>query len=172
METTIYSATGCVRCKITKNYLNEQQIPFKEFDFKAEGKEEFAQFYRTNRKQIFRDQDGVEFPVYYNGSQIKQGVSVILGYLIAGDGLSGFIHRNQQHGEWIDGFDISAGDPRTAEIIKDASGSNKLPYVLKPFDHSTATDELFKNLEPLPTSALFKYRTQARRFQVLSEIEK
>jgi len=278
MENAFYSATGCARCKITKNYLKENQIPFAEFDFKAEGKEAFAQFYRSNRNQIFRDKDGVEFPVYDDGKQIKQGVSVILGYLIAGDKLSGFIGRNQLHGEWIDGFNISAGDPGrvddlitvlqhlkksslkiqatchganpavlekllnqglvdrllmevkgpaalygqltgtpleadalaksielavqfpefgifttiapvkrndgsinfltaeevglTAELIKTACGNNKIPYLLKSFQPSAETAEDLKNLEPLAPAAMFKYRTQARRFLVMSEIEK
>jgi glutaredoxin len=278
MENAIYSATGCARCKITKNYLKENKIPFTEFDFKAEGKEAFAQFYRSNRSQIFRDKDGVEFPVYDDGKQIKQGVSVILGYLIAGDQLTGFIGRNQLHGEWIDGFNISAGDPErvddlitvlqhlkknnlkiqatcsganpavletllnqglvdkllmevrgpaalygqltgtpleadalaksielamqfpefeifttiaplkrndgtidfltaeevgmTAEAIKTASGNNKIPYLLKSFQPSAETAEDLKSLEPLAPAAMFKYRTQARRFLVMSEIEK
>ncbi len=94
MENTIYSATGCVRCKITKNYLKENNITFEEFDFKAAGKEAFAQFYRANRSQVFRDNDGVEFPVFTDGKNIRQGTSVIIGYLIAGDGLSGYIGRS------------------------------------------------------------------------------
>jgi len=278
MENAIYSATGCARCKITKNYLKENNIPFEEFDFKAEGKDAFNQFYRSNRNQIFRDQDGVEFPVYADGKRIKQGVSVILGYLIAGDGLSGLISRNQLHGEWIDGFNLSAGDPTrvddlitvlrhlkknnlkiqatcyganpvvlekllsqglvdrllmevkgpaglygqlmstpleaedlakslelvtqfpefeifttiapvkrsdgpinfltpeevglTAEAIKTACGNNKIPYLLRSFQPSVETDEELKSLESLAPAAMFKYRTQARRFLVMSEIEK
>ncbi len=278
MENTIYSATGCARCKITKNYFKENNITFKEFDFKAEGKEAFAQFYRSNRSQVFRDNDGVEFPVFTDGKNIRQGASVIIGYLIAGDGLSGYIGRSLLHGEWIDGFDISTGDPdqlenlvavlkhlkknglkiqaichgpnadilekildlglvdrlimevkgppelygqltgreldadellksielaakfqkvqffttiaplkrmdgtlefltpeeisSTAQVIETASGSKKNFYTLKLFDLSTALDEQLKNLEPLPSSMMFKYRTQARRYQVMTEIEK
>ena len=278
MENTIYSATGCVRCKITKDYLKENNITFEEFDFKAEGKAAFAKFYRSNRSQIFRDKDGVEFPVFTDGKNIRQGASVIIGYLTAGNDLSGYISRSLLHGEWIDGFDISKGDPdqlnnlaavlkhlkknglkiqaichgpnadvlekildpglvdrlimevkgppelygqltgreldadelsksielaakfpefqffttiaplkrvdgtidfltpkeigSTARIIETASGSKKNLYTLKPFDPSSVEDEQLKNLEPLPASIMFRYRTQARRYQVMAEIEK
>jgi pyruvate formate lyase activating enzyme len=44
---------------------------------------------------------------------------VVVGYLIAGDGLDGFIGRSVLHGEWIDGFDISGGDPeRVGDLIQ------------------------------------------------------
>lgn len=115
MSNTIFTATGCVRCKITKSFLAENNIAFEELDFKGEGQEEFGRFYRANRKDIFRDHDGVEFPVYSDGRQIRQGVSVIIGYLVAGDRLDGFIGRSLLHGEWIDGFDVSGGDPAEVE---------------------------------------------------------
>jgi pyruvate formate lyase activating enzyme len=263
---------------MTKRYLNENGIAFEEYDFKAEGKEAFAKFYRSNRNQVFRDADGVEFPVFTDGKQIRQGVSIILGYLIAGDGLAGYISRSTLHGEWIDGFHISTGDPaqaanlatvlkylktnglkieatchgpnaeilkmilvrglidrlimevkgpadlytrltgqaldekelsksialavkfpecriftsisplkrangtvdfltpeeigETARLIEAATGSKKNAYTLKPFDPSTSSDEQIKGLEPLPSPMMFKHRTQARRYQVLTEIDK
>ena len=119
MSHIIFTATGCARCKITKRFMAEQGIAFDEFDIKSEGKETFARFYRANRNAIFRDQDGVEFPVFTDGSVIRQGVGVVIGYLIAGDGLDGFIGRSVLHGEWIDGFNISSGDPaRADELIR------------------------------------------------------
>lgn len=278
MTADIYTATGCARCKITKKYMQENGIDYNEYDFKAEGKDAFAQFYRANRKNIFRDEDGVEFPVYYDGKEIRQGVSVILGYLKAGDALDGFISRSLLHGEWIDGFDISGGDPEaaehlsdvlsylknsglkvqvttdgrnasvlesilqknlcdrvimdvkgpaglykqlagqeisgeelkqsikltatapeysfsttiapleredgtidfitpeeigeTAKTIEEATGSKKHPCTLRPFNPADSDNEKFKTLEPLPSSAMFKYRTAARRYQVITEIEK
>lgn len=114
MKCTLYTATGCARCKITKRFMSEQGIAFDEFDIKSEGKEAFARFYRANRNAIFRDEDGVEFPVFTDGSVIRQGVGVVIGHLIAGDGLDGFIGRSALHGEWIDGFDISGGDSARA----------------------------------------------------------
>ena len=278
MANIIYTATGCARCKITKRYLQDNGIDYAEFDIKGDGKDAFAQFYRDNRKAIFRDKDGVEFPVFYDGRQIRQGVSVIIGYLIADGGLDGFIGRSILHGEWLDGIDISGGNPSlvdqlvqvlsylkqnrlkiqavtsgrnsqvleallqkglidrvsvevkgpaslyplisgepideedlnrsislgstapecrffttiapvlrsegkieylspeeiaaTAQLIEEASGSKKNPYTLCPFDPKTSGDERFITAEPLPASAFFKYRTAARRYQVMTEIEK
>jgi pyruvate formate lyase activating enzyme len=278
MTNRIYTATGCVRCKITKRFMKENGISYEEYDFKAEGKDAFSQFYRANRKEIFRDKDGVEFPVFADGKVIRQGLSVVVGYLIAGDALSGFIGRSLLHGEWIDGFDISGGDPdriddllkvlsyikqnglkiqittdgrnatvleavkeknladriimdvrgpaalygalagadideqelkrsialaarfsqygfqttiaplirqdgtvdhltpeevgQTARLIEAATGSKKHPYQLKGFDPKQTTDDRLKAVEPLPSSAMFKYRTAARRYMVMTEIEK
>jgi pyruvate formate lyase activating enzyme len=278
MSNAIYTATGCVRCKITKSFLAENNIEFEEFDFKGEGQDAFGQFYRANRKDIFRDQDGVEFPVFSDGNQIRQGVSVIIGYLVSGNKLDGFIRRSLLHGEWIDGFDVSGGDPKevgdlvevlgylkdkrlkiqltgngvnaevlerllaaglgdrlimevkgpesllhalygsgataaeiskslslaakfpeyslvttiapvkreggeityltpeevgdTANFIEQATGSKKNPYLLRAFRPDEIDDQDLKGVEPLPQSAMFKYRSAARRFQVLTEVEK
>ncbi|NNK55878.1 MAG: hypothetical protein HKP44_01035 [Desulfofustis sp.] len=278
MANTIYSATGCARCNVTKKYMGENSIEYEEFDFKAEGKEAFSKFYRENRSEIFRDKDGVEFPVFTDGKVIRQGVSVVIGYLVAGDDLQGFIGRSELHGEWLDGINISGGDPaktdqlvqvisyikqsglkiqavtigknsdvleallqkglvdrlimdvkgpaelyldltgspvdeddlkrsikltstapehsfittiapvsrsegtieylspeeiaETAQLIEEASGSKKNCYTLCPFDPKTSGDERFSSLEPLPASAFFKYRSAARRYQVMTEIEK
>lgn len=278
MTAIIFSATGCARCKITKKFLQERSVEYLEFDIKAEGKEEFAKFYRENRNAIFRDKDGVEFPVFTDGKVIRQGVSVIISYLIAGDGLQKAVGRSELHGEWIDGFNVSCTEPgveeelltvlghlkksglkiqvattgknstllksllekslvdrvimevrgpaslyptiageviteeelrhsiqltcsvpeyrlvttitpffrnnelldfitpeevgETAKFIEDASGSKKHPYLLRPFNPQNCVDERFASIEPLPSSALFKYRTAARRYQVMTDIEK
>ncbi|MGI9570588.1 MAG: hypothetical protein ACR2PH_12855 [Desulfobulbia bacterium] len=278
MANTVFSATGCARCNITKKYMKENSINYDEFDIKAEGKDAFSKFYRENRSDIFRDKDGVEFPVFTDGKVIRQGVSVVIGYLIAGDSLKGFISRSALHGEWLNGINISGGDPaqaeklilvlsylkesglkiqaetsgsnsevlgdilqknlidriimdvkgpaelyqgltgtpvdeddlrnsiqitstapefsfittiapvlredntpdylspeeigKTAQLIEEASGSKKNSYRLCPFDPKTSNDERFSSLEVLPASAYFKYRTAARRYQVMTEIEK
>jgi pyruvate-formate lyase-activating enzyme/glutaredoxin len=279
MGNTIYTATGCARCKITKRYMGENGIEYEEFDVKGEGEEAFGQFYRANRKKIFRGKDGVEFPVFTDGNEIRQGVSVIIGYLMADSRLDGFIGQSALHGEWIDGFDLSGGDPdqadgliavlsylkknglklqltangrnsavlervlekklgdrmimevkgpaslygrllgeeidpeeifrsialtagfpeytfyttvapvvredgalsyltpeeigETAKMIEEATGSKKHPYVLRRYDPNSVLDDApIKYVEPLPDSAMFKYRTAARRHQVMTEIEK
>jgi pyruvate-formate lyase-activating enzyme/glutaredoxin len=278
MTNRIFSATGCARCNITKRFMKEKGLHYDEYDFKADGKEAFAKFYRAHRAEIYRDKDGVEFPVFTDGQVIRQGVSVVIGHLIAGDGLDGFIGRSTLHGEWIDGFNISGGDPsrteellqvmaylkqnglkillntdghnsfvlkaaqernlgdriimevkgpaalyealtgktitpeelkasiglvarfsdyrfyttlapmvakdgairfitpeeigETAKTIEAATGSKKHPYELKPFDPAQALDVRLKSQEPLPSSALFKYRTAARRYMVMTEIAK
>jgi glutaredoxin len=278
MKKIIFTATGCARCKITKRFMQQQNIDYDEFDIKAEGKDAFARFYRENRNAIYRDADGVEFPVYSDGSAIRQGVGAVIGYLIAGDGLRGFITRSTLHGEWIDGFDISGGNPAnagqllqvlaflkqnglkiqavtdgrnaavleqmidkrlvdrvimevrgpealygcllgeeiasgeifrsialtikfpeyafytqvapiaradgtvsyltheeieaTAKMIEAAGGSKKHPYRLRRCDPTSIPDDRIQSIEPLPDSAMFKYRTAARRYQVLTEIDK
>ncbi|MCG8638464.1 MAG: hypothetical protein MI862_01950 [Desulfobacterales bacterium] len=279
MTNTIFSATGCARCNITKRYMKENDISYEEFDIRAEGKTEFSKFYRENRKNIFRDKDGVEFPVFTDGVVIRQGVSVVLGYLVAKDKLTGFIKRSELHGEWLDGIDISGGDPghkedlikvvshlkqnglkiqaktsgknsvvlealikknlvdkvimevkgpvslyptllespveeedikrsikltctspeysffttivpyksrtdnkvnfisseevaEAAKLIEEESQSKKQPYTLHSFDPEACKDEHLSSVEPLPSSALFKYRSAARRHQVMTEIGK
>ncbi len=277
MSHTIYSVTGCTRCKITKRFMADQGIAFEDFDINSEGKEAFAKFYRGNRSKIFRDKDGVEFPVFTDGNIVRQGASVIIGHLIAGDGLEGFINRSVFHGEWIDGFNISDGDPArsdaliqvlsylkkwglkiqlatsgynaavlekivalglgdrmimevkgpaelyeqltgkgldareleesirltakfdeyqfytiispiirsgnqisflsideiglTAQMIEIATQSKKEPYEIRAFDPTSTMNEAFKSVESLPDSTMFKYRTAARRYQVMTEIE-
>ena len=119
MTRQIYSATGCARCHITKRFMKENGMDCEEYDIKADGKDAFAKFYRVHRAEIYRDKDGVEFPVYTDGSVIRQGVSAVIGHLMAGNGLDGFIGRSTLHGEWIDGFNISAGDPsRARDLLK------------------------------------------------------
>jgi glutaredoxin/pyruvate-formate lyase-activating enzyme len=278
MEYTLFTATGCARCKITKRYLKDNDIPFTEHDFKAEGKDAFAQFYRANRKSIFRDKDGVDFPVFFDGSVVKQTVSTIIGHLASDSDLSGFISRSLLHGEWIDGFDVSGGNPEqaegllvvldhlkknglkiqltsdgtnadlletllekglgdrlilevkgpahlygplsdkeisaeklaksiklacqfpefevftivaplvradgvieyitpeeigeTAKLIEEASQTKKNPYLLKTFDPESTDNEKLKNIDSLEAPNMFRYRTQARRYQVMTEIEK
>lgn len=277
MIPTLYSATGCARCNITKNYMKENGIDFDVLDIKADGKSAFAKFYRANRKDIFRGKDGVEFPVYTDGRVIRQGVSVVIGYLVAGDRLSGFIGRSRLHGEWLDGINVSGGPPEgtedlltvmaylkkaglklevttdgrnsaifekvmengladravvevrgpaslysiltgdgmdeddlknsltiaarfpeyrffttiipfrsegalrfltpeeigeTAKLIEAATGSKKHPYLLRAWNPETESRDDLKEMSPLESSALFKYRTMARRYMVMTDIEK
>lgn len=278
MTNTIFSATGCARCAVTKRYMKEHAIDYTEYDIKADGKDEFAKFYRENRTAIFRDKDGVEFPVFTDGSVIRQGVSVVIAYLLCGDGLQGFIHRSVLHGQWLDGIEVSGGDPdrgddlvrvlsylkqnglklqlttdgrnpdvlekllsagvgdrllmavkgpaelyealtgcaldeeslkasisftarfpeycfytevapvvrsdgsvsyltpeeiaQTAAMIETATGSKKHPYELRRVDPQAIPDERIKSLDPMPDSAMFKYRTAARRCLIMTEIEK
>lgn len=267
MTNQIFSATGCMRCKITKEYMQAGGIEYEEFDIKAEGKDTFAKFYRANRKKIFRDEHGVEFPVFTDGNVIRQGVSVIIAYLSAQSRLDNFIKRSKLHGEWLDGIHISSGSPEDgaalikvmshlkayglkieitsdgtnpdlldrilengladrvimeisspienddlthsiasavkfseyrffstinplirpdgsidfitpeevgeiARIIEQTTGSKKHPYALKAWNASEDNDERLKSIDPLPDSALFKYRTMARRYMVMTEIQK
>ena len=278
MINQIYTATGCARCQITKRFLKENDISYDEYDFKGDGKEAFSQFYRANRDAIFRGEDGVEFPVFTDGKVIRQGVSVIIGYLLAGEALEGFIGRSVLHGEWLDGINLSGGNSlhtdsllqvlgclknsglkiqaitdgrnlkvleqvqskklvdrvimtvrgpaglyaalcgspvdeeelkqsiamvsrcpdyhfltfltaigrddgtveyltpeeiaETARMIEDATGSKKHPYKLTTVDPEQTENKSLETIEQLSPSDLFKYRTAARRYMVMTELEK
>jgi pyruvate-formate lyase-activating enzyme/glutaredoxin len=276
MTNKIYTATGCSRCSIAKRYMADNAINYEEYDIKAEGKQAFSQFYRANRSKIYRSKDGVEFPVFTNGQTIRQGLGPIISYLIANGQLDGFISTGTLHGQWLDGIDISGGDPdqsedllhllsflkqnglklqmttdghnaklfetivnkdlcdraimavrgpfdlykylssspieetelinnlklvsqcpeyqffttisviptsdgaryltpdevrRTSKTISDATGSKKHPYQIKRFDDTQLDDAAGQKLEPLQDTAMFKYRTAARRYMVMAEIE-
>jgi pyruvate formate lyase activating enzyme len=73
-------------------------------------------------------------------------------------------------------FEVSYLSPEeieeTAALIWEATGSNKQPYLLRFFDPEACTDERFKSIEKLPANALFRHRSAARKYQVLTEIEK
>lgn len=114
MSFTIYTATGCTRCKIIKQLMNEKGIAFEEQDMKAEGKEAFQKFYAANRKAIFRGPDGVEFPLLYDGTTIKQGIGACVAFLLSGTKLDGFFSVGILHKEWVDGIHVSGGNPAYA----------------------------------------------------------
>ncbi|RYD05820.1 hypothetical protein N752_07970 [Desulforamulus aquiferis] len=114
MGFTIYTATGCTRCKIVKELMRERGIDFIEQDMKAEGKDAFQKFYSTNRKAIFRGPDGVEFPLLTDGRVIRQGIGASVAYLYSGSKLDGFFSVGVLHKEWVDGIHVSGGNPQYA----------------------------------------------------------
>jgi pyruvate-formate lyase-activating enzyme/glutaredoxin len=59
-----------------------------------------------------------------------------------------------------------------ARWLKEVTGSHKQPYLLRPFDPQTCSDDGFKSVERLPANASFRYRSAARKHQVLTESEK
>ncbi len=118
MSFTIYTATGCTRCKIIKQLMNEKGIAFEEQDMKAEGKEAFQKFYAANRKAIFRGPDGVEFPLLHDGTTLRQGIGACVAYLLSGTKLDGFFSVGTLHKEWVDGIHVSGGNPEyTTEFL-------------------------------------------------------
>jgi len=281
MRHTLFTATGCQRCKIAKRFMDQHKIDYQEVDIKGEGMDTFREFYGQNRRSVYRGQEGIEFPVYTDGTAIRQGVGVVIAYLMAGEKLDGFIGHSQLSKDWIDGLHISEGDPimagefvavlrilkksglklqldtngknasvldqllehgigdrvvmdvkgplalyhnligeevdqmeitksialvtkfpeyefqttvapiirpkgetpqisylapeeigETARLIKDATGSQKHPYLLRLFDPDTCMDDRLKSIGELPYNTMFRYRTAAREHQVLAEIEK
>jgi pyruvate-formate lyase-activating enzyme/glutaredoxin len=109
MSITIYSATGCVRCKVAKQFLNERGLNYEDRDALGEGKEAFKSFYKSNRQRIYRGAEGVEFPIYYDGECIRQGLPAVLAHLVGGADLRGFFKPGKLHGQWLDGIFISGG---------------------------------------------------------------
>jgi pyruvate formate lyase activating enzyme len=282
MSNTIYTATGCMRCKIAKNFMDERGIAYQDLDIKGDGKDAFGQFYRTNRSAVYRGKEGIEFPVFTDGTIIRQGVGVVVAFLHAGTKLDSFLGRSELSHGWMDGIHVSEGDPaqvedlvtvlayvrksgvnlqldtdgrnaavlerllaeklgdrvfmevkgplslygkilarevdpeeikksisivtrfpeyrfqttvapvirqggetpqisyltpdevaETAQLIQEAAtGSIKQPYMLRVFDPASALDDRLRSLEKLSANDLFRHRSAARKYQVLTEIEK
>jgi len=260
--------------------MDEHGIPFQELDISAEGKDRFGQFYRNNRSSVYRGKEGIEFPVFTDGTIIRQGVGVVIAFLHAGTKLDGFIGRSELSHGWMDGIHVSEGDPaltddlvgvlsyirkngmnlqldtdgrnaqvldrllaeklgdrvvmevkgplslyggmlgreidpvevkktmelvtrfpeyrfrtaigpvvrkegepeisyltpeevaETARLIQESTGSYKQPYVLRVFEPEAAPDERLKSVGKLTSNDLLRHRSAARKFQVLTEIEK
>jgi pyruvate-formate lyase-activating enzyme/glutaredoxin len=276
---TIYSAKGCVRCNITKTFMKEQGMAYEDVDIKGEGMDAFRKFYAANRKSVYRGEEGLEFPILSDGTAVLQGVGVAIAYLQSGNKLDAFIGRSELSHGWIDGLNISGGDPtmaddliallkylkagglqlqldtngknslilerlldegigdrvilsvkgplslynkilgediepadiektislvprfpeyeisttiapvrregepseisylmpdeigETAKLISEAGG-DELPYLLRVFDPETCPDKQMNEIEILPSSAMFKYRTAAREYLSKTEIAK
>jgi len=119
MTINLYSATGCVRCKIAGQFLNERGLPFHDYDALREGKKAFKSFYQENRQNIYRGPEGVEFPLYHDGEVVRQGLPAVVAYLIGGPALNGFFKPGKLHGQWLDGIHISDGPPALGEELRE-----------------------------------------------------
>ena len=108
MDITLYKAPDCLRCKITKDYMEAANIPYEAFDLAAD-KDIVNTFYRTNRASLYRNPEGVEFPMFHDKENgvIRQGTGVVLAYLLAGDRLDGCVSRSELLHGWISGLDVS-----------------------------------------------------------------
>ena len=110
MSITIYTATGCARCKIVKDFMQERGITYVEKDMKAEGKEDFQAFYKANRSAVFRGPDGIEFPIIYDGESIRQSIGAALAFYMPGK-IRWLFTVGTLHKEWVDGIHVSGGEP-------------------------------------------------------------
>ncbi len=106
MSITLYTAPDCLRCKIVKSFLAEHQIPYETVDFKGDA-QVFNTFYRANRKAIYRNPEGVEFPLFDDGKVIKQGSGEVIAYLLSGHALEGAVTRSDLLHGWISGLYLS-----------------------------------------------------------------
>lgn len=99
MGITLYTAPDCIRCKIVKAFLAERDLAYDTIDFKGDA-QEFNTFYRANRKAIYRNPEGVEFPLFSDGQVIKQGSGEIIAYLLSGHELECCVTRSDMlHGK-------------------------------------------------------------------------
>jgi pyruvate formate lyase activating enzyme len=117
MAITIYSAKGCLRCKIVKQFLTDTGRTYQDFDAIGEGRSSFRTFYQSNRQKIYRGPDGVEFPIFCEGDIIRQGLPMVVAHLMAGSALNGFFKPGLLHGQWIDGIHVSGGDPARSQAF-------------------------------------------------------
>jgi pyruvate-formate lyase-activating enzyme len=115
MPITIYSAKGCLRCKIVKQFLDDNGRTYQDFDALGEGRKTFMTFYQNHREKIYRGPDGVEFPILSEGEIVRQGLPMVLAHLTAGPALKGFFKHGSLHGQWVNGINISGGDPDHGE---------------------------------------------------------
>ena len=115
MSITLFTATGCVRCRMVRQFLKERGLTYRDHDALGEGKEAFRSFYQANRQKIYRGADGIEFPLYCDGDVIRQGLPGVIAHLVAGPSLNGFFTHGRKPGQWIDGIDVSGGDPAYGE---------------------------------------------------------
>ena len=119
MTTTLYSAKGCIRCRIVKEYLDETGVEYTEEDIRTEeGDAAFKVFYRTNRKSVRRDKEGIFFPVLDNGETIRQDAGSTLSFLMAGDKMDEAITPNNLGHGWTGGLNLAA-DGIDGEIFVD-----------------------------------------------------
>jgi pyruvate formate lyase activating enzyme len=107
MSITLYTAPDCQRCKIVKEFLAERGQEYTAYDFKDD-KDIFNAYYRANRSSIYRNPEGVEFPIFDDGTVIKQGTGEILAYLLSGRILEACVTRSELLHGWISGLNVSA----------------------------------------------------------------
>lgn len=103
MDITLYTAPDCLRCKIVKAWLDGKGIAYGTLDYKADA-DAFNAFYRTNRKAIYRNPEGVEFPLFHRGDVIRQGTGEIIAHLLAGTAMEGCVTRSDLLHGWISGL--------------------------------------------------------------------
>lgn len=117
MKATLFTASGCTRCKIAKSFMKERGVHYVEKDIKGEGREDFQRFYRDHRQIIHRSKEGIQFPILRDGSEIRQGLASVVAYVMVGPALDGFIEYGDRTGNWANGFHVSGGDMAQAKAF-------------------------------------------------------
>jgi len=170
MSFTIFSATGCTRCKIVKSYMDYHAIVYEDHDIKAKGKDVFNAFYRKNRNVIFRGEDGIEFPILSTRGKIKQGVGEILAFLKAEDRLNEFVTRSDLSHGWINGLNASGKDTSMGddflEILRYMKTSG-LMIELETDGRNAGMLEIITS-ESLADRLIFKLRGPAELYEIIT----
>jgi pyruvate formate lyase activating enzyme len=117
MKATLFTASGCTRCKIAKSVMEERAVNYAEKDIKGGGKEDFQRFYKDYRQVIHRSKEGIQFPILSDGPEIRQGLASLVAYVMAGTELDGFIEYGDRTGNWANGFHVSGGDMAQAKAF-------------------------------------------------------
>ena len=104
---TVFSSTGCIRCRIVKEYLTEHGVAYREYDVKTtEGSEAFKAFYREHRSSVRRDAQGIFFPVVQDDGVIVQDAGTTLAWFMQGEKRAGFVQPNNLGHGWTGGLRI------------------------------------------------------------------
>ncbi len=111
MSGVLFSVPGCMRCAVVKKYLRQIRIMYEEQDAIGEGKDAFGAFYRAHRSVVSRGPQGVEFPIWADGTIVRQGLGEVIAHLHSGEALKGFICPGTLGNGWLDGIDLSGGEP-------------------------------------------------------------
>ncbi len=117
MAITLFTATGCARCKIVKKFMEERGISHEEQDIKAGGKKRFQQFYRRHHRSLLRGPDGISFPICFSEGRVIQGVGSVLAWIQGGDALAGFVQEDASRDWWVQGIHLSRGDQSAFEEL-------------------------------------------------------
>jgi glutaredoxin len=168
---TLYTSPGCLSCKIVKDFLIERGIAFEELDIKGEGRTEFARFYREHQTEIQRSADGIAFPICFDGQDLRQGPGVILAWLQAGSALDGFVRQSSRGQGWLDGFNLSGGDPSAGEELAYVLRYLKKQGLKIAVDLDGRNGALFEQLiqEKLVDEAIFTLRGPAEVYAYLAD---
>jgi glutaredoxin len=108
MTYTLFTATGCVRCRIAASFMDERGMSYEKSDIHGPGKQSFKQFYREHRSAVTRGPDGIGFPILFTGDTVVQGLGPVLAFLQAGSALDPFVTPDESPHGWISGLDLSA----------------------------------------------------------------
>ncbi|MCP4722834.1 MAG: hypothetical protein GY860_25550 [Desulfobacteraceae bacterium] len=169
MSFTIFSATGCMRCKIVKSYMDDHAMAYEDHDINEFGKDVFNVFYRKNRPSIYRGKDGIEFPILFTGEKIRQGVGEILAFLKAEERLNDCVKRSDLSHGWISGLEISANDASTNDDFLEILRYIKAHGLLVQLETDGRNAHLLETIitENLADRFIFQLRGPARLYEAI-----